>query len=178
MLTSAEQIEAIIKDCFKFELFCKDEECFWSNRVLTNIGKQEEIAQKRSIAGRAGAIAKQNLAKPTKEKKIKEKEIKENINLESSSPTPKEIAKDFFINLDKQLEILEELKEKGVEESFARSELNKFMMYWTEPTPNGKNQRWEKEKTFEIIRRLSTWFSNCNKFKGFNKIAVTDLGQQ
>ena len=41
-------------------------------------------------------------------------------------------------------------------------------MYWTEPDGSGKHQRWEKEKVFEINRRLTTWFSRVNQFTSTN----------
>lgn len=88
MLTNAKQVEAIINFAIQeCELFVEKDGLFTSNRVLRNFEKREEISQKRSIAGRAGAIAKQtvasakqNLAKPSKGKERKGKEIKGKIN--------------------------------------------------------------------------------------------------
>jgi len=75
MLASAEQIQAIIQYCLlPCELFLSDDEYFWSNRVNNNFEKRAELSEKRAVAGRLGAIAKQNLAKPSKGKKRKEKE--------------------------------------------------------------------------------------------------------
>lgn len=74
MLTSAEQIQAIIQYAINTcELFISDEEYFWSNRVNSNFAKRTELSEKRAVAGRLGAIAKQNLANSGK---IKGKEIK------------------------------------------------------------------------------------------------------
>ncbi len=47
---------------------------------------------------------------------------------------------------------------------FLESEIRKFYYYWTEPTKNGKKQRWETEKTFEIKRRLTRWLENASKW--------------
>ena len=78
MLTSAEQIQAMINFAIHtLELFSTDGEFFWSDRVNRNFLRRQEISEKRAVAGRAGAIAKQNLAKPGKGKERKEKEIKE-----------------------------------------------------------------------------------------------------
>lgn len=41
----------------------------------------------------------------------------------------------------------------------ARRELFKFWNYWTEKDMRGK-ERWRKEKTFEVQRRLTTWLLN------------------
>jgi hypothetical protein len=80
MLTSAEQIEAIIYECINtYELFVSDSSFFWSERVLDNIKRQEEISNIRSLAGKSGAIAKQNLANASKEKKSKVNKINKSI---------------------------------------------------------------------------------------------------
>ena len=94
MLTDAKQIEAIIKNCVEvFELLQCDDSFFWSNRVLRNIDKREEISKIRSEAGKKGAKvkydvaiakqmltdAKQNLAK---ESKVKESKVNNIIDIE------------------------------------------------------------------------------------------------
>lgn len=77
MLASVEQIEAIIKYAINTcELFVCDDDYFWSNRVNSNFDRRLEISEKRRVAGKAGAIAKQNLANASKEKESKVKEIK------------------------------------------------------------------------------------------------------
>ena len=35
--------------------------------------------------------------------------------------------------------------------------IQEFVDYWTEMMPNGKKQRWQKEKAFDINRRLISW---------------------
>jgi hypothetical protein len=60
-----------------------------------------------------------------------------------------------------------------------QSELKNFFDYWTEHGANDKKMRFEKEKTFGINRRLSTWFKNVDKFqnngknRGHNKEATS-----
>jgi len=125
MLASAEQIQAIIEDCFKFELFQKDDEFFWSNRVFANIEEQERKRLVKSEAGRIGginsgiirsktkqneAMLKQNEAKRTKLNKIKENKIKENnnkINIENIKEQISETSSEIIPNLlnDKQKHI-------------------------------------------------------------------------
>lgn len=46
-----------------------------------------------------------------------------------------------------------------------QSELKNFFDYWTEHGDNDRKMRFEKEKTFGISRRLSTWFKNADNFK-------------
>lgn len=63
---------------------------------------------------------------------------------------------------DDWLAILKSFPEES--RPFAETEIKKFVMYWTEPTKSGKKQRWETEKTFDVKRRLSTWFSRADKY--------------
>lgn len=79
--------------------------------------------------------------------------------------TPAQEAFDFFTG-NKQEKVVEYLIEKGIPEQIAMSELKRFISYWTELNSTGKKQRWQMEKTFEVRRRLATWFSNV---KSFNK---------
>ena len=58
------------------------------------------------------------------------------------------------------------LSEKArLPEQMVARELKKFVNYWCELTKSGRKQRWELEKTFEVNRRLATWFSRINSFK-------------
>lgn len=75
------------------------------------------------------------------------------------TPSPSQIAKQFFGSDNMQQQALDWLSQKGIPEQVARSELQKFILYWTEPNKSGTKQRWELEKAFEINRRLATWFS-------------------
>lgn len=53
-----------------------------------------------------------------------------------------------------------------VDERTAREEIKRFVLYWTEPSRGGKKVRWEMQATFEVGRRLMTWFRNASKFRG------------
>ena len=35
--------------------------------------------------------------------------------------------------------------------------IQEFIDYWTEMMPNGKKQRWQKQKAFDVNRRLIAW---------------------
>jgi hypothetical protein len=82
-----EHVEALIKYCIMVcELFVVDGDFFYSNRVISNFENRSKLSEKRSLAGKNGAIAKQmqasakqNLAKPSKGKEKKGKEIKEKL---------------------------------------------------------------------------------------------------
>ena len=42
-------------------------------------------------------------------------------------------------------------------EKYGIEMIQEFIDYWTEMMPNGKKQRWQKEKAFDVNRRLITW---------------------
>jgi len=84
-----------------------------------------------------------------------------------ASYTPKKEMEDFISLEEKQEEILEWVKTNGVPHDIARREIGKFMNYWLELDSQGKKQRWQKEKTFELKRRLATW---CSRSAGFSKV--------
>jgi hypothetical protein len=54
---------------------------------------------------------------------------------------------------------------KRIEVIKISAELDKFVNYWTERNKSGTKERWEMEKTFEVKRRLSTWFSRIQDQK-------------
>lgn len=62
MQANAEQVEAVLKFAIETcELFQSDGKFFWSDRVNRNLEDRAKISQKRSIAGKKGANAKQLL---------------------------------------------------------------------------------------------------------------------
>ena len=49
------------------------------------------------------------------------------------------------------------LEDKELLRTYGKLMLEEFVDYWTEMLPSGKKQRWQKEKAFDIGRRLKTW---------------------
>lgn len=91
--------------------------------------------------------------------------------------TPKDKAKQFFegvVALQAKQEVpwLQEFlnaiaqKNTNVSKQAIWNEIKAFANYWTELTHTGLKQRWECQKTFEVDRRLVTWFSRAG-FKDF-----------
>ena len=80
--------------------------------------------------------------------------------------SPGEFARKFFDRDPETLKIITTemlLKSHGRGEEILERELNKFIAYWTEPTKSGRKQLWETKPTFEVRRRLSTWFNNIRE---------------
>lgn len=83
--------------------------------------------------------------------------------------TPKQKAQDFFENPNTQLEVVTKLNQLyGVPTDVGVMEIKKFINYWTERNGSGTKQRWEMQETFEINRRLVTWFGNKKEFSNQN----------
>ena len=51
--------------------------------------------------------------------------------------------------------------------------LKSFVDYWTEKKPNGRKEKWDMEKTFDIDLRLQKWAKN--DFDGYYKQHKQDL---
>ena len=88
---------------------------------------------------------------------------------EKRQETPGEFAKRFF-TVDEGMQnlaikdIISNIIEKtGAPEQAITQEVQKFILYWTEPNRSGTKQRWQTEKTFEVQRRLYTWLNRAGK---------------
>ena len=55
---------------------------------------------------------------------------------------------------------------------YGKALIREFFDYWTEHNENGKKMRFEKEKTFEISRRLARWSKNN---RSNNKSSISNL---
>lgn len=197
--TENEQVLNKIKQVLTdVNLLVEQDGFIFSKRVLENKNKRKIISEKRSLAGKKSAnvrkgltsveqtltSVKQNL---TKERKEKEKKVNNNIlvsseldnsylvSSEQNFNTPKNISDNFFNNEQDRNEKIDLLiKKNNWPEQSVKQEIGKFISYWTELNSTGKKQRWEMEKTFEIDRRLATWFSRAGKFQQ-NQSRFVDL---
>ena len=98
------------------------------------------------------------------------------VKLRESENSPKKIAYNFFNNeTDREDKIKTLIEKYNLDRGFITAEINKFLNYWSELNGSGKKQRWELEKTFEIDRRLSSWFLRANKFNTNNKSKFTTI---
>lgn len=66
-------------------------------------------------------------------------------------------------------------EEYEIPKEIVSRELGKFKNYWSELNGSGKKQRWQLERTFELKRRLATWFHNAEKFNQskIKKVGIT-----
>lgn len=50
-----------------------------------------------------------------------------------------------------------------LEKGYSKEMLRDFYNYWAQVNEGGTKMHWEKQKTFEIARRLATWKKNENE---------------
>ena len=65
------------------------------------------------------------------------------------------------------------LKEKypNASKNIIWDEIQKFERYWTELNSTGTKMKWQKQETFQVDRRLVTWFAKKDQFK---KVEITN----
>ena len=49
------------------------------------------------------------------------------------------------------------INNKEYKRKYGMEMVQEFVDYWTEMLPNGKKQRWQKEKAFDVNRRIIAW---------------------
>lgn len=47
-----------------------------------------------------------------------------------------------------------------IAEEIKFTDIDRFIDYWTEKSPNGRKMRWQKQKTFDVKRRMTRWALN------------------
>ena len=91
-------------------------------------------------------------------------------NNNNKERTPSQKMKLFLIDLEEPKRIARAISEKSnLTYENVLSELKNFAGYWSELNKPGTKQRWQLEKTFELRRRLGTWFKNAGKFNSNQK---------
>jgi len=86
------------------------------------------------------------------------KKIKRNIYNKKTLKEKKDIFANEIAEFNKTLEV-----------KYERNLLKEFYQYWSESDRQGIKMRMELEKTWELGRRLSTWYKNSLNKKSFNE---------
>lgn len=87
------------------------------------------------------------------------------VRLGKRERTPSQEMKFFLKDKEELKRIAKAISEKkDIPYELVLSELKNFAEYWSERSLNGKKQRWEMQKTFQLKRRIGTWFKNVGKF--------------
>lgn len=114
--------------------------------------------------------------KPITTTKEGNKEKKERIDTEIVSIETKNPNEEYFERIQTDTEaVIDTMNIPDEHRDRARQELFKFWNYWTEKDMRWK-ERWRKEKTFEVQRRLTTWLMNTKSIsnqKSYDKPKFT-----
>lgn len=125
--------------------------------------------------GNANALPTQSDRNAIKESKVKENKVKET-NTEIVSVETKNPNEEYFERIQTDTEsVIDTMNIPDEHRDRAKQELFKFWNYWTEKDMRGK-ERWRKEKTFEVQRRLTTWLMNTKSIsnqKSYDKPKFT-----
>jgi len=126
--------------------------------MFTLIKPQLEANIRRYENGKKGAKAMQEKSKAKANRNQTETKPKPNVNVNDNvnvNVNVEERKNKFFDtikNINDEARIL------------SQEELKKFGDYWVEKNPKGRKMRFEKEKVFDISRRLKTWSNNTKTY--------------
>ena len=126
----------------------------------------------QEIADGMGLESKWNPVGNHLEPEVKRSEVKRREDKSCDAKraaTPSDQAKWFFGTMmisplpDDGKEFLQRITEKtGLSKQDVWRNVKAFVLYWTEKSKDGKKERWQMQKTFEVDRRLNTWFSRSS----------------
>ena len=139
------------------------------NQLKRDLKKFEDKKQQYSDAGKASAEVRRL-------KRLKEQEQNTTTfnDVKKDSTDSTVIVNDTVtVKVNDKVKVIKTIEERKTEfknsltpflEEYDSNLLNEFYSYWTEHGPKDKKMRWEKQKSFGISRRLSTWKRNQKKF--------------
>jgi hypothetical protein len=151
-------------------------------RFLSYLTSESNIRQHKTPITSIITIVNYERYQDTRQQKNIKQDNKQYTNKNDKNDKKEDIESDKSLNTPKNTNIkfFEMVGNKGIEyDEFIRKlvlatkisdtkikdEIRKFTEYWTELNSTGTKQRWEKEKVFEIKRRLTTWLNNNNKWE-------------
>lgn len=117
-----------------------------------------------------GAVSKNPQVKESHRGKslpISNTELISNTEEKSNTETPGAFARKFFGGDQEAVgSIMLEFSKTTIPPLLVAREMLKFKQYWTELSRNGKKQKWELQETFDVKRRIGTWFRNIAERSG------------
>jgi hypothetical protein len=158
------KVAAFLDDLVKERLITKGT-AEGTTQTIVTICKYERFAQcEEEKGGKKGQSQDSDgtVAGQSQDKVIYKsiKNIKENSSREGERVSPRSLN-------ERKLNF--EAKVSAESETYPKQLLQNFTDYWTEHSENGLKMRFEKEKVFDIQKRLRTWADRDNNFKQTNK---------
>ena len=136
------------------------------------IGLEYIVYEDLSERGKNPYVENPNVENPDVENQallIKNTTNKDNTNKEREI-SPSEEMKLFLEEEEYLYKIANKFSEKtSMPKDMMIKELRKFKSYWSELNGSGKKQRWQLQQTFQLQRRLITWFKNGQEFRNNKK---------
>lgn len=128
--------------------------------LKADLEKWDNIREIRKVAGKKGgqANAKQTQANAKQVQAVNDNvNVNVNGNVTDNENRIKRVCLDFKENLAPFLE------------KYDREDLNDFYYFWTEKSPKDRKMKFEKQKSFDIGRRLVTWMKRKKEFAAEKK---------
>ncbi|MEK0423064.1 MAG: hypothetical protein RLZ95_974 [Bacteroidota bacterium] len=150
--TSEQKVRVVVCNYGLFDV--SDDNAFFSPRLLLYLEPYFKAKEQRIKAGKASALKRQANDRSTTVQQSKVNESKVN-----ESKVKKSL-------LERKNEFLLSINQNNIER--LNDQLDSFIDYWTE-VDSKENMRFEKEKFFEVNRRVSTWVSRIYNKKEFEK---------
>lgn len=164
--------ELFVNFCISLGLFIKTETIFYSERLKTQ--KKRQMERSAAMSANAKLWHSRSISNGSKrrgEKSRVEKKKEEKSEEALDAPTPADKVRDFFEHESSREAIIQKIIKSGWAEPTVRTEVKKFCEHWTERNKSGKKQAWELKPTFELRKRLATWFNNFSKFSSPSHVA-------
>lgn len=134
-----------------------------------DLKKWDSIKEKRSLAGKRSAeLRQQNSTKVTSVESVEQASTNPTVTVTvNGTVTDKVIKKNIE---ERKTEFKNSLTPFLT--TYSKDLLNNFFQYWTEHGEKDKKMKFEKQKSFGISQRLTTWKANEKKF-GAKKETLT-----
>ena len=123
------------------------------NRLVSIINYDQYQTSEQQVNSKRTASEQQVNTNNNDNNKNNDKELNRNIRANTSATkTIEQREKEFYSKISEHW--------KKSHPDMPKEEVREFFDYWTERGDNDKKMRYEKEKTFGISRRMTTWKKN------------------
>lgn len=146
--------DAYVWDTLK-QKFQTDGERYWNQRLHDEIERRKKYTESR----RRNALGNKNVETTIPDDGEHMQQHMENRNENKNSI---EKRKSLFINGAENVNGAIK-SSRGANHALTKSVLKEFIDYWTEHGPRDKKMRFEKERSWDIIKRIARWLKNEQK---------------
>lgn len=145
------------------------------NQLKRDLQKWENQQEQRREAGRRSAESRKRAKEALNEQErepttVNERSISSTVNVNDNVNVNDTVNVNVSVieSLENRKRIFTQSVLNDYDKKFPLHDLKEFCEYWTEHGPNDKKMRYEKEKSFGVSRRISTWMKRRKNFKPQN----------